>query len=76
MHEIRTIATNDCSVCQSVGLSVTRLHCAETVERSEVLCGVKISMILGTLYYTGVLTPHGDGRRMGKISSVAEHRNC
>jgi len=41
MHEMQTIAAADCGVCLSVCLSVTRLWCAETAERIEILFGVK-----------------------------------
>jgi len=42
MHEMQSIVTSDCSVCQSVCLSraSTRLHCTKTAERIQMLSGV------------------------------------
>jgi len=40
VHELQTIATDDCGVCLSVSRGSTRLHCAKMAKRIKMLFGV------------------------------------
>jgi len=73
MHDMQTIATDDCSVCQFV------CHAAQlgfTVQKrlngsTSCLWGILLGT-LGTLCYTGVLITQHQGGKWGKILPIVD----